>query len=724
MWQTLRASIHKAHPELVDAASELVEDTQCTLIYMSGALALLLLVLASVGASDMIAMHIWFFVVPPLVATSWVALRLVHDRLLLAHVIWQVGLITAITVAILLFRAPEVAFLYTLLPLLAVITVGASLGSFLESVILVTVFALAHNPWHRVLPTYYVVYVVIGGLFCGAVAWAASRSLYTVTQWSLQSFAQAQKHTADARQHRAQLARALEDLDRAYYRLERTNSALVAAWRTAAEAERAKAEFATTLSHELRTPLNLIIGFCEMMLTAPHKYGGLQIPGPYRADLHAVFNNAQHLKALVDDVLDLARIDVGKLPLSRERVDLRRLVHEAADMVREYAEAKGLELIVNVEEDLPQLYIDRLRIRQVMLNLLVNAARFTERGYIRLNVSHKDGHILIEVEDTGCGIEQTDLPRIFEEYVQTGPATASGWPSSSGLGLPISRKFVELHGGSMGVRSAVHRGRRFWFTLPCTLEGSQEKQDGLLIRGAPLRRLASTKREVVVIHDDLRAVSLLQRYMEDYRLRGVADLEEGLALAHQSKALAIITGEEATPAALDRDRVVITCPLPRTRDVAAAMGVADVLLKPISAQDLWHAIEALGTPVHRVLVAEDDPDMIRLLRRMLAPRIVGRDCIEAHTGQEAIALLLSEHPDLMLLDLVMPEANGEEVLAAMRQHSEVASVPVIIISAKEPANANVPLYAPIRIAKGDGLRLGEIARVLQASLSALAPGWH
>ena len=240
-------------------------------------------------------------------------------------------------------------------------------------------------------------------------------------------------------EHRAQLAQVLQDLDRAYYRLERTNAALVAAWRCR-RGQRLKSELATNLSHELRTPLNLIIGFCEMVgIPRPEKYGSVAIPGVYRSDLNAIYQNAQHLMALVNDVLDLARIDYGRLGLAREEVHVANLVREAVDMVREYVEAKGLQLvIVMAPDDLPSLWIDRLRVRQVLLNLLVNAARFTEQGSVRVGVAGEE--VVLSVEDTGRGIPAAELDHVFEEFTQVGPHQAQGWPSVPGLGLPISKK--------------------------------------------------------------------------------------------------------------------------------------------------------------------------------------------------------------------------------------------------------------------------------------------
>lgn len=175
-------------------------------------------------------------------------------------------------------------------------------------------------------------------------------------------------------------------------------------------------EFATSISHELRTPLNLIVGFSEMMMTSPESYGATVLPGAYRRDLNSIYNSAQHLLALVDDVIDLARIDAGKIALAREEVDLAVLVREATNMVHDYILAKGLEMEVHIASDMPRLWLDRLRIRQVFLNLLVNAARFTKKGSISVEVSMVGDEVLVSVKDTGQGISAQELPRIFDEF--------------------------------------------------------------------------------------------------------------------------------------------------------------------------------------------------------------------------------------------------------------------------------------------------------------------
>ncbi|MBC7235241.1 MAG: hybrid sensor histidine kinase/response regulator [Chloroflexi bacterium] len=708
--------------EFDQTARALMEQTSRSVIYVTCASWLALQMIVGTFASDALSMSVWA-TMPILALTAALALRLLSRNLLLAQACWQVGLAAAVTMAVSLFRRPEVALLYIALPFMAVVSTGWPAGALAEALIAVAAAMWMFLPSPLLSPSYWFA-IVGGGLFAGSIGWASSRSLYLVTEWSLQSFAQARQNMAEARQHRAQLAQVLQDLDRAYYRLERTNAALVAAWRAAAEAERSKAELATNLSHELRTPLNLIIGFCEMMVTAPQKYGGVVMPREYRSDLNAIYQNARHLMGLVNDVLDLARIDVGRITLSREPVDMAALAVEAADMVREYIEAKGLELRLSLSADLPVLYIDRLRIRQVLLNLLVNAARFTEQGFVELSARSEGDAVRLAVRDTGRGIPEERLPKVFEEYSQDNTGSAQGWPST-GLGLPISKRFVELHGGRMGVESTYGAGSTFWFTMPVRLPEERQEKRPRLIQAEPLRQVAPHKRVIVVVAPEARLLSTAQRYLPDYQVIGAPTLEEAVTMANDLGAVALLAGEgQPPPLGLNEQTLFLACTFPDFRRAAAAVGARDYLTKPISAEELWGAIEAVDGHIRRVLIADDEPDMVRLLRRMLTPRIAPAHCLEAYTGREALNVIRQNKPDLLLLDIKMPDLDGQAVLSAMAQDPQMADIPVILISAHDPNELGVRFGSSLYVSRAGGLSLGELVRGLEANLNALAPEWH
>jgi len=570
-----------------------------------------------------------------------------------------------------------------------------------------------------------IVLVGIGEAIAVIVAWALGRDLVIAVKWALDSYARALKSAEEARGHRAELYRALKQLDNAYYRLERANAALELAWRAAEVAERSKSEFVTNISHELRTPLNLIVGFSEMILTSPESYG-VPLPAPYRGDLNAIYRSARHLLTLTEDVLDLARVGIGRLALAREPVDLAEVIEDACGIVREYVAAKGLTLEVRVPADLPILTVDRLRIRQVLLNLLTNAARFTQRGGITISAVPQGRFILVTVADTGQGIAPSDLDRIFEEFyhVESGEAPRRHRLGGIGLGLPLSKRLIELHGGEMGVESTLGVGTTFWFTLPIApAEGSAEAETWHPLRMPGLA--GRPERILVLAVDDRRLAQFLEHHLRGYRVLTAPDLADAARLAVEVRATAILADAEgdAGPLAIEPPVPVICLPVPHGARLAAMLGVAAYLVKPITRTELREVITRLGRPIHRVLIVDDDPRFVRLITRYL--HWIGRGEIErvtaARSGREALAQLASEPPDLVLLDLVMPDGSGNDVLAAMARDPATAAIPVIVISAHEPGEGQMALRGPLVLHKPEGFQQEEILGMVEGLLGALRP---
>lgn len=550
--------------------------------------------------------------------------------------------------------------------------------------------------------------------------WAVARSLVTAVQWSLHSYDQARRNMEDAREHRARLVQALRQLDVAYYQLERANAALELAWRASDEAERAKSDLVTHISHELRTPLNLIIGFSEMMVAYPENYGGVALPAVYRGDVNAIFRSAQHLLALADDILDLARVGAARLPLSLESADLSEIVRDAVDLIQGYVSAKGLNLRVDSPDHLPPVYCDRLRVRQVLLNLLTNAARFTDHGEISVTVTRRQSDLLAEVADTGRGIPAAELDRIFEEF-QHVEQVEPGWHAGSGLGLPISKKLVELHGGSMWVESTLAKGTKFYFALPFEAVSEAPVEPGERRIGPP--RWSAHQQALVVVGADAAMTRLLQRYVAGYRVVTAADFPEALELAGDLRARAVVTdvsmqrGDERVSCPVP----LIRLPLPRDRRLLQGLHAVEYLVKPISRKDLLRAVDRLAAPVRQVLVVDDDPRAVRLLTRMLQSR--GDQCqiTAAHNGLEALEAMRSARPDLVLLDMVMPQLGGEEVLRRMAEDDRTIGIPVIVVSARAEQEGEIAVEGDVVVSRGSRYRLAELVDLMQAILGSLGP---
>ncbi len=720
MWQT-QGPAAGAGSEMADSTRELSRSTMRAVILMLSAIYLVWHLAATVVWPGELGAGVWMIsaVFAPLSAA---ALWLLPRWPVLAQALWQGGLALLIALAVQIFERPEPAFLAALLTLMAVVTSGWPAGLLAQALVAGLAYLLCLGWFGPALSPAYAAGVVVGAAIAGLLGWVATRSLATMAQWSFLGYAQAQAHAEEAQNHRAELAQTLKALDHAYYRLGRANAALVAARKQAEEAERFKAEFVANVSHELRTPLNLIVGFSEVIATSPESYG-VPLPGPYRSDLNAIYRSAQHLLALVDDVLDLARIEAGKITLVREEVDLTGLIADVADTMRDYINAKGLELRVLVAPGLPRLRIDRLRIRQVLLNLLVNAARFTERGHLAIGAAREGDRVVLRVADTGRGIPAQDLPMIFEEFRST-EQPVSAWHSGTGLGLPISKKFVALHQGEMGVESTVGQGTTFWFSLPALPAAAPSTGAGAPGRWQPLVPLGSAERIVVVVHEDAHVAGLLQRHLDGYRVLGAPTAAEGVALAEETQAIGLVIDDAGELPAAPAELPVFGCPLPNSRHAAAAMGAAALLTKPVDRRDLLDAVERLQRPVQQVLIVDDDPKMAQLLQRMLHSHLPAKRCLAAYDGAEALRLLRAERPDLVLLDLHMQGVDGREVLEYIGRDPELAATPVIIISGQGQDYLNVPLRGAIRLGREPGFRLGEVIRVMDAAFTALAPGWR
>lgn len=702
-------------PDVRTSAYELSLDISRDMFNVTAVAFVLWLMALTMTQRQAEAIHRAWLIAPIFLATWGLSSRLLQRHLWLSQAVWQAGLFLGITLVIRFFGQPDVALLYVVLPLMATVAVGWPAG-LLSEVCVVAITRYLSSPLAvGLLPAESVVQLAFGSALAGLVGWAAARTLITVTQWSLSSFRDARRNLELARQHRARLSQVVRDLDRAYYRLQRVNSALVAARQEAEEAKRFKSELAALVSHELRTPLNLIVGFSEMIVTSPASYGDIVMPGVYRRDLNTIYRSAQHILALVDDVLDLTSIDEGSIGLIREEVSLAPVMDEAVAMVGDYVRSKGLELRVREDREIPALRIDRLRIRQVLLNLLVNAVRFTDRGSIELDASMRETEVLVRVTDTGRGIPEQDLPRVFEEFRTAPTEPLTGWHSGSGLGLPISKRLVELHGGTMGIESEHLRGTCVWFTLPLDRGGAPSPRASGLVRSPFRERTTKLERVVVAIHDDQATLQLLRRHLSEYTVLHAPDIGTGQEMATEAQALAIIAQPDI---AMPRSLPIIRCDLPGSGHIARRLGANGFLAKPVVAEDLWSAIDRLEVTPERVLIVDDDREMVILLQRMLhsrAPEIV---CLEAYNGAEAISAVESQDVDLLLLDLVMPEKTGYQVLEHLAT-SDRARPPVIVIAGAVSDSLLADHTTSLEISRSQGLDIGQTLQLIEGALDVL-----
>ncbi len=568
--------------------------------------------------------------------------------------------------------------------------------------------------------------------------WLTLRPLLTTLQWSWSSYEQNRKLLGQARDSQVRLKQTLKDLAAANIQLTRLNHLAQGLREAAEEARRAKEEFVANVSHELRTPLNMIIGFSEMIVGSPETYGG-KLPSALLADLSVILRNSQHLSGLIDDVLDLSQIEAGRMALTRERVSLSEIVEAAATAVRPLFSSKGLYLETDVPRDL-MIFGDRTRVREVVLNLLSNAGRFTERGGVRVRAWREGGQAAISVADTGPGITEEDQRRLFEPFQQLDGSIRRRY-GGSGLGLNISRSFVELHGGRMWLESEVGTGTTFFVHLPLDAP--------VRIQGSPTRWLnphweysertpASLTPPPVVrprfvvleIGDTLKR--LLRRYLGGVEAVGVGSLPEALQELSRVPARALlINGASVTESlqrlldttALPYGTPAIVCSVPGSPETAGALGVSSYLVKPVSREALLTALDQLQTPVRTLLVVDDEPEVQRLLRRMLASAGRGYRVLRAADGEQALSILGRQRPDAILLDLAMQNMDGFQFLAAKDADPTIRDIPTIVLSARDPIGQPVVSNA-LAASCGGGLSVGQVLGCIEALTHILSTTGH
>jgi signal transduction histidine kinase/DNA-binding response OmpR family regulator len=566
--------------------------------------------------------------------------------------------------------------------------------------------------------------------------WLTLNPLLTAVQWSWNSYERSLNLLQQSRDYQQKLGQTLEDLTNANINLTRLNQ-LANGLRQIAEDERqAKEQFVANVSHELRTPLNMIIGFCEMILKVPETYGRA-IPINLLADLQVVLRNSQHLSSLIDDVLDLSQIEAGQMALMKERVDLADLVQSVTIAVRPLYESKRLNLETEVPDDLPRVYCDRTRIREVLLNLLSNAGRFTERGGVNMRVWQEENFVLVSVTDTGQGIPEDAKKRLFQPFQQV-DGTIRRRYGGTGLGLSISKSFVELHDGKMWVESKEGRGATFYFRLPIDPASSLQSSFSRWVnpyttfqdRGrVPELPTMDVRPRVLVVEEDKTLQRLLNRYLDHVEVVAVPTLEAAIEdLAHTPARTLLINHIQVvdtlkslleTPT-LPFNTPAIVCSIPGSSLDTSSLNVVNYLTKPISRDALLEALEKLEKPVKTILMVDDEPDAQQLFRRMLSSAHQGYRVLRAGDGQQALEILSRQKVDVILLDLIMPEMDGFQFLKIKGQESELQEIPVIVISARDPLGHPI-VSNVLAVTRGGGLSAHQLLECVQAISSILSP---
>lgn len=562
------------------------------------------------------------------------------------------------------------------------------------------------------------------------ISWFTTRSLYATVAGLARTQHDLVTNLVEVRRHRGELAGTTRQLKEALLRLESANHALNWARIEATEARRLKAQFAAHVSHELRTPVNLIVGFTDVMLNVPQAYRGAPLPTAYQVDLQAVHRNAQQLQGLIDDILDLSQLDAHEMPLMPEAVSVRVVIVEAVDAIRQLLKRKRLALTLDVASDVGSAYLDPLRIRQVLLNLLSNASRHTSSGEITVRARSEGETVVITVADTGNGIDPREIPRLFEPFQRhaAGTSTDKGW----GLGLPICKRFVELHGGTIQAESSGVPGQGAVFTVRLPRYASPIEpalHDRATSNGEADARTRSPRPAIVVADRHPRVVNLFRRHLGEYQVYG-ADSSDATDLAREVRAHALVVDLPDSPHQPSWERYsalaaktglrVIGCSMPSNRGATDAVGLADFLVKPITREALLATVERICPQARTIALIDDDPHMVRLVSRMLRSSKKRYSLLRAYDGEEGLDIIRRGRPDIVLLDLVMPRLDGLSLLERLRSDPALAGIPVVAVSAQGTGElAPSPDGQGLALISGQALTVTQIVRGVRALLEVL-----
>ncbi len=476
---------------------------------------------------------------------------------------------------------------------------------------------------------------------------------------------------------------------------------LAVAKEAAESANKAKSGFLANMSHELRTPMNAILGYSEMLIEEAEDVG----QDDFIPDLQKINQAGNHLLALINDVLDLAKIESGRMDAFGEDLDVGSLIDQVADTARTLMSKNNNRFTIERGEQLGHAHQDVTKLRQALLNMLSNAAKFTHEGTITLQAAREkdDGvdWLIFSVSDTGIGIPADKLEHVFEEFSQADSSTTRDY-GGTGLGLPISRRFCQLLGGDLTVRSSAGEGSTFTMRVPVLLPGVDTEPlvdvtPVKAVAGLKALRVAGAGHTVLVIDDDPESRDIIERFLrkDGFEVACAGSGEEGLRLARELQPAAItldvmmpemdgwsvLRALQAEPKL--RDIPVVMLSVVDDKSKGYALGATDYLTKPVDRDLLHHALARYYDPGEScsVLLVEDD----KATREMMARTLEKSEwrVSEAGNGREALERLAQEKPQLILLDLMMPVMDGFDFLLEMRANAEWQDIPVIVLTAKD-----------------------------------------
>ncbi len=480
--------------------------------------------------------------------------------------------------------------------------------------------------------------------------------------------------------------------------IENQNLELEKARDAAMEANKTKSAFLASMSHELRTPLNAIIGYSEMIIEEMSDAGETS----YRGDLDRIRTAGKNLLELINEVLDLSKIEAGKMELYVEEFQLSSLIDEVVSTVQPLTEKNENSLLVNIAKDIPTVRLDHTKVRQILFNLISNASKFTQKGTITLSAAaippadHPGTKIALKVSDTGIGLTEEQKLKLFKEFSQADSSTTRKY-GGTGLGLAITKHFTEMMHGSIEIESATNRGTTFTVTLPQSIENTGEKKAPAIAPAEKTPAPLPTNTAVLVVDDDPGVRDLLLRYLskEGYLVECVASGDEGIKRAKEILPMAIILDVMmprkdgwAVLQEIKNDPTLKSIPVVMytmldEKNFGLAIGASEYLIKPVSKEKILQVLEKYKqrAPSEYILIVDDNPDLRTMASRAIQK--AGWEVRTAENGKSALALLEIILPSIIFLDIMMPVMDGFEFLSIFQNREEWKHIPVVVITSKD-----------------------------------------
>lgn len=452
-------------------------------------------------------------------------------------------------------------------------------------------------------------------------------------------------------------------------------------------ANKLKSEFLSNMSHELRTPLNSIMALSRVLITQAND----KLNEEENNYLQIVERNGKRLLSLINDILDLSKIEAGKMEINPKFISIKSLLQISKENLQNLAEEKGLTFILDIPQSLPQIETDESKLHQVLTNIIGNSVKFTEKGSIHISANYDSENVFIKISDSGIGIAEKDLPYIFDEFRQV-DGTSSRQYEGTGLGLAIAKKIIQILGAKIEVESKLGIGSAFTISIPIKWHEKILTDDSFHFENLPSQ---STENTILIVDDDPKTIKIISEYLIEagYKTITATSGAQALKLAGEYLPFAItldivmedMDGWEVLQKLKHqfktKDIPVIVVSVSDERDTGLALGAVGFIHKPVNKNVLISQIREINQKPGSVMIVDDNEFELKQISKIIETEKI--ETILALSGKECIRLLENKIPDLLVLDLMMPEMDGFSVLEKLRKDKKTQNLPVIIVTAKD-----------------------------------------